>query len=46
MRHMKKENRNNPNISAYWSYWYLWRFRTYKEAYKFIKNDLKNKKLI
>lgn len=46
MRHMKREDWNNPNKSAYWSYWYLWRFRTYKEAYKFIKNDLKNKKLI
>ena len=42
MRHMK-EDWNNPNKAAYWSYWYLWRFKTYKEAYKFIRNDLKKK---
>ena len=43
MRHMKRENWNNPNTAAYWSFWYLWRFRTYKEAMKFIKKDLKQK---
>ena len=45
IRHMKREDWKKPNRAAYWIYRYLWRFKTYKEAYRFIKNDLNLKNI-
>ena len=36
-RHKKNENWNNIDSAGFWSYHYLWRFPTYKEAYENIK---------
>jgi hypothetical protein len=43
-RHEKNENWNDPNTAGYWSYRFLWLYPTYDEAYKNIKNDLKNRR--
>lgn len=37
-RHKKTENWRNRDTAGFWSYHYLWRFPTYAEAYKNIKN--------
>lgn len=37
-RHKKTENWRNRDTPGFWSYHYLWRFPTYAEAYKNIKN--------
>ena len=41
-RHKKNENWNNIDSAGFWSYHYLWRFPTYKEAYEEIQKILKN----
>ena len=33
----RDKNRSDYNTAGFWSYWYLWKFKTYKEAYKHIK---------
>ena len=40
-RHKKNENWNNIDSAGFWSYHYLWRFPTYKEAYEEIQKILK-----
>ena len=40
-RHKKNENWNNIDSAGFWSYHYLWRFHTYKEAYEEIQKILK-----
>ena len=40
-RHKKNENWNNIDSAGFWSYHYLWRFPTYKEAYEEIQKTLK-----
>jgi hypothetical protein len=45
-RHKKNEQWNNPDTAGYWSYFYLWKYPTYIEAYDKIKKDLKNKGLL
>ena len=44
-RHKKNENWNDPLTAGYWSYWYLWKFKTYKEAINYIKKDLIKKNI-
>ena len=39
-RHIKNENWKDPFSAGYWSYHYLWQFKTYKEALKWIHNNL------
>ena len=41
-RHRKNEDWKNPNTSGYWSMWFLWDTKTYEQAYKKIRKDLKN----
>ena len=36
-RHKKNENWNNIDSAGFWSWHYLWRFPTYKEAYEEIQ---------
>ena len=45
-RHRKNEDWGDPNTPAYWSYWFLWQYRTYEEAYRKIRKDLKEKGFI
>ena len=33
----RDKDRTDYNTAGFWSYWYLWRNKTYKEAYKHIK---------
>ena len=42
-RHRKNEDWGNPNTAGFWSYWFLWQYRTYEEAYRKIRKDLKDK---
>jgi hypothetical protein len=42
-RHKKNEKWNDETSKGYYSYNFLWRFKTYNEAKKFIYNDLKRK---
>ena len=42
-RHKKRENWNDEKTAGYYSYNFLWRFKTYNEAKRFISNDLKRK---
>ena len=42
-RHKKKENWNDPDTRAFWSYRYLWLYPTYTEAYHNIKKFLESK---
>jgi hypothetical protein len=42
-RHVKREDWTNPDKAGYWSYKYLWLYPTKAEAYKHIKQDLKNR---
>lgn len=42
-RHRKREKWNNPLTAGYWSYHFLWRFKTYNEALKWIRGDLTKK---
>ena len=42
-RHKKNENWNNPLTAGYWSAKMLWQYKTYNEALKNIKKDLKEK---
>lgn len=37
-RHKKTENWRNPDSAGFWAFHYLWRFPSYSEAYKNIKN--------
>ena len=39
----RDKDRTDYNTAGFWSYWYLWRFKTYKEAYKYIKRYIFNK---
>ena len=39
-RHKKNENWRDTFSAGYWSYHYLWQFKTYKEALKWIHNNL------
>ena len=39
-RHKKNEDWNNPFTAGYWSYHYLWQFRTYQEALNWIRKDI------
>jgi hypothetical protein len=43
-RHMKRENWNDPNTSGFWSYRYLWLYKTKKEALQNIRKFLKGEK--
>jgi len=36
-RHKKNENWDNPNTAGFWSYHYLWLYRTKRQAYDEIK---------
>lgn len=36
-RHKKNENWDNPNTAGFWSYRYLWLYRTKRQAYDEIK---------
>ena len=29
----RDKDRNDYNTADFWSYWYLWKYKTYKEAY-------------
>lgn len=40
-RHKKNENWNEPLTAGYWALKMLWEYKTYKEALKHIKKDLK-----
>lgn len=42
-RHKKNEKWNNERSAAYYAFNFLWRFKTYNEAKKWIYNDLKSK---
>ena len=39
-RHKSREDWNNPFTAGHWSYHFLWRFKTYKEALQTIKQRL------
>lgn len=41
LRHKKNENWNNPLTAGYWSYFYLWKFKTFEKAKNYILKDLK-----
>ena len=45
-RHRKNEDWGDPNTAGFWSYWFLWQYRTYEEAYRKIRKDLKDKGFI
>ena len=45
-RHRKNEDWGDPNTAGFWSYWFLWQYRTYEEAYRKIRKDLKEKGFI
>jgi len=45
-RHRKTEDWGDPNTAGFWAYWFLWQYRTYEEAYRKIRKDLKNKGFI
>ncbi len=32
----------NYDTAGFWSYWYLWKFKTYEEAYKHIRKFIFN----
>ena len=36
-RHRKNEDWKDINTPGFWSYWYLWKYPTYREAMKHIK---------
>jgi hypothetical protein len=38
LRHNKNENYNKIDSAGFWSYWLLWKFKTYKEALDYIFN--------
>lgn len=42
-RHSKRENwsKSGANTAGWWSYNFLWRFKTYKKAMDYIKKTLK-----
>jgi len=42
-RHKKNENWNDETTKGYYSYNFLWKFKTYNEAKNYIYNDLKKK---
>jgi hypothetical protein len=42
-RHRTSEDWGNPNTAGYWSMWFLWSKKTYEEAYRKIRKDLKEK---
>lgn len=42
-RHKNNENWNDPATAGYFSYWLLWKFKTYNEAIAYIKNDMRKK---
>jgi hypothetical protein len=33
----RDKDRRDYNTAGFWSYWFLWRYKTYKEAYKHIQ---------
>jgi hypothetical protein len=41
----RDKERNNYNSAAFWAYWYLWKYPTYKEAYEHIKLKILKKYL-
>ena len=45
-RHRKNEDFSDENTAGYWSMWFLWMYPSYKEAYKNIQKDLKEKGII
>ncbi len=45
-RHYKNEDFNHPDSAGFWSFRFLWLYKTYKKAYKEIYDFLKNKKLL
>jgi hypothetical protein len=45
-RHRKNEDWGDPNTAGYWSMWFLWAEKTYEQAYKKIRKDLKEKGFI
>ena len=45
-RHRKNEDWGDPNTAGYWSMWFLWSEKTYEQAYKKIRKDLKEKGFI
>jgi hypothetical protein len=40
-RHKKREDwtKSGVNTAGFWSYWFLWKFKTYKEALDYIKTN-------
>ena len=42
-RHRKNEDWGDPNTAGYWSMWFLWSEKTYEQAYKKIRKELKEK---
>ena len=45
-RHRKNEDWGDPNTAGYWSMWFLWSEKSYEQAYKKIRKDLKEKGFI
>ena len=45
IRHRSSENWRDPDTAGFWSYWFLWRYKTYEEALKHIYRTLKNKNI-
>lgn len=42
-RHKKNENFNDETSASYYALNYLWRFKTFNEAKKWVYNDIKKK---
>jgi hypothetical protein len=42
-RHRKNEDFRDANTAGYWSMWFLWSEKTYEQAYRRIRKDLKEK---
>ena len=45
-RHRKNEDWGDPNTAGYWSAKFLWFEKSYEQAYKKIRKDLKEKGFI
>ena len=43
IRHIDNEDWTDPDTAGFWSYWFLWRYRTYDMAMKHINQILKER---
>ena len=41
----RDKDRYDYNSSGFWAYWYLWKYKTYEQAYKHIKRLILNEVL-